>query len=281
MRLIALPSEMQALARHARCDGKRIGLVPTMGFLHEGHLSLVRLARPKCDLLVVSVFVNPTQFGPGEDFEKYPRPLEADLETCKKAGVHAVFAPTPEHMYPGENLTWITVETITEPLCGKSRPGHFRGVTTVCAKLFNIVTADTVFFGQKDAQQAIVIRQMVKDLNIPLQIVICPTVREPDGLAMSSRNTYLNPKERRAATVLYRGLTAAREAFEAGERDAERLRNIVAQTVADEPLVDLQYVSCADPGTLQELETVTDKALLSMAAFAGTTRLIDNVVLGK
>jgi pantoate--beta-alanine ligase len=258
-----------------------VGLVPTMGYLHEGHLSLARRARAECESVVASIFVNPTQFGPSEDLDAYPRDLPRDLELLDAEGVDLVWTPTPEVMYPSGFQTWVTVEKLTQPLEGALRPGHFRGVTTVVAKLFTGVWPQRAYFGQKDAQQARVIQQMTRDLNLPIEIVVCPIVREPDGLAMSSRNTYLDPKERRAATVLYRALAAAREAFEAGERDAERLRNIVAQVVADEPLVDLQYVSCADPGTLQELETVTDKALLSMVAFAGATRLIDNVVLGE
>ncbi len=257
------------------------GLVPTMGYLHEGHLSLVRRARAECASVGVSIFVNPTQFGPEEDLETYPRDLERDLRLLRAEGVDLVWRPTVEEMYPPGFQTWVTVEALTRPLEGAHRPGHFRGVTTVVAKLFNAFTPDRAYFGQKDAQQAIVIRRMVQDLNYPLEIVVCPTVREPDGLAMSSRNTYLNPEERRAATVLYRALMAAAEAFERGEREAEALREVMRRVLAQEPLARPQYVSVADPETLQELEGPVERALLSMAVFIGKTRLIDNVVVGN
>lgn len=257
-----------------------VGFAPTMGYLHEGHLSLVRRARAECASVAVSIFVNPTQFGPNEDLANYPRDLERDLALLEPEGVDLVWTPTPEVMYPPGFQTWVTVDEITQPLEGALRPGHFRGVTTVVTKLFTGVMPQKAYFGQKDAQQARVIEQMTRDLNLPVDIVVCPIVREPDGLAMSSRNTYLDPEQRRAATVLYRGLLAAREAFEAGERDGERLRGIVAETVAGEPLAELQYVSCADPETLQELDSVSGRALLSMAVFVGKTRLIDNLVLG-
>lgn len=258
-----------------------VGLVPTMGYLHEGHLSLVRRARAECASVAVSIFVNSTQFGPDEDLSTYPHDLPRDLRLLEAEDVDLVWMPTPEVMYPPGFQTWVTVEEVTQPLEGRRRPGHFRGVTTVVAKLFSAVQPQKAYFGQKDAQQAVVIRQMTRDLNLPITIVVCPIVREPDGLAMSSRNVYLNPKERRAATVLTRALTAARAAFEAGERDAERLRHIVAETITSEPLARLQYVSCAHPDTLQELETVTGGALLSLAVFVGQTRLIDNAVIGE
>ncbi|RPH61349.1 MAG: pantoate--beta-alanine ligase [Chloroflexi bacterium] len=257
-----------------------LGLVPTMGYLHDGHLSLVRRAREECQGVVVSIFVNPAQFGPKEDLSKYPRDLERDLKLLEAAGADLVWTPTPEIIYLPGFQTWVTVENLTLPLEGAVRPGHFRGVTTVVAKLFNAVGAEKSYFGQKDAQQAAVIRRMALDLNIPTEVIICPTVRESDGLAMSSRNTYLNPDERQAATVLYRSLSAARAAFEAGERSAETLRKIVIETVAAEPLAQLQYVSCADYDSLQELERLPGKTLLSMAAFIGKTRLIDNFILG-
>jgi pantoate--beta-alanine ligase len=257
----------------------RVGLVPTMGYLHEGHLSLVRRAREECDHVVVSIFVNPTQFGPKEDLSKYPRDLDRDLSLLEPLGVDLVWMPTAEIMYPPGYQTWVEVEGITQPLEGSMRPGHFRGVTTVVAKLFNAVQPDNAYFGQKDAQQATVIRQMTRDLNFPLEIVVCPIVREPDGLAMSSRNVYLDPEQRRAATVLSRSLRAAQEAYEQGERDAEKLRGKMKEVLAGEPLAQVQYVSCADYDTLEELETVTGKALLSMAVFMGKTRLIDNIVL--
>lgn len=257
----------------------RVGLVPTMGYLHEGHLSLVRRAREDCDYVVVSIFVNPTQFGPKEDLSKYPRDLDRDLSLLEPLGVDLVWMPTAEMMYPSGFQTWVEVETIAQPLEGSTRPGHFRGVTTVVAKLFNAVQPNNAYFGQKDAQQAAVIRQMTRDLNFPVEIVVCPIVREPDGLAMSSRNVYLDPEQRRAATVLSRALQAAKEAYDKGEREAETLRETMKEALAAEPLAEVQYVSCADYDTLQELDSVTGKALLSMAVFIGKTRLIDNVVL--
>ena len=257
-----------------------VGLVPTMGYLHEGHLSLVRRARQECDHVVVSIFVNPTQFGPKEDFSKYPRDIDRDLSLLEPLGVDLIWMPTPEIMYPPSYQTWVEVETISLPLEGAMRPGHFRGVTTVVAKLFNGVQPQKAYFGQKDAQQAAVIRQMTRDLNFPIEMVVCPIVREPDGLAMSSRNVYLDPEQRQAATVLSRALRAAKGAYDIGERDAEKLRQIMKEVLASEPLAQVQYVSCADYDTLEELDTVTGKSVLSMAVFIGRTRLIDNVVLG-
>jgi pantoate--beta-alanine ligase len=258
-----------------------LGLVPTMGYLHEGHLSLVRRARAECASVAVSIFVNPTQFGPNEDLAAYPRDLPRDLRLLKAEGVDLVWTPTPEIMYPSGFQTWVTLEDVTRPLEGAMRPGHFRGVTTVVAKLFTAVQPDKAYFGQKDAQQAAVIRQMTRDLNFPIEVVICPTLREADGLAMSSRNAYLNPEERQAATVLSRALFAARDAFQAGECDAQRLRELMAEIVNAEPLARLQYVSCADPDTLEELHGEVNHALLSMAVDVGKTRLIDNVVIGE
>ena len=257
-----------------------VGLVPTMGYLHEGHLSLIRRARQECDHVVVSIFVNPTQFGPNEDLSRYPRDLDRDLSLIEPLGTDLVWMPTAEMMYPDGYQTWVDVEAMTRPLEGAMRPGHFRGVTTIVAKLFNGVQPHKAYFGQKDAQQAAVIRQMTRDLNYPIEIVVCPIVREPDGLAMSSRNVYLDPEQRKAATVLYRSLTGAKEAYERGERDAEKLRQIMKDLLASEPLAQLQYVSCADYDTLEELDTVKRKTLLSMAVFIGKTRLIDNFVLG-
>lgn len=258
-----------------------LGLVPTMGYLHEGHLSLVRRARKECASVSVSIFVNPTQFGPKEDLSTYPRDLDRDLRLLDAEDVDLVWAPTPEIMYPAGFQTWITLDQVTQPLEGAVRPGHFRGVATVVAKLFSAVQPQTAYFGQKDAQQTVVIRQMTRDLDFPVKIVVCPTVREPDGLAMSSRNAYLSSEERQAATVLYRGLDAAQAAFASGDRDAGHLRRIVMETVATEPLARLQYVSCADADTLEELDKVTGRALLSLAAFVGHTRLIDNMALGE
>jgi pantoate--beta-alanine ligase len=256
-----------------------VGLVPTMGYLHDGHLSLVRRAAEECASVVVSIFVNPTQFGPSEDLAAYPRDMERDLRLLESLGVDLVWTPTSEIMYPDGYQTWVQVEALTDPLEGAMRPGHFRGVTTVVAKLFNGVQPAKAYFGQKDAQQVAVIRRMARDLNFPIEVVVCPTVREPDGLAQSSRNAYLDLEQRKAATVLYRALTVAKEAYEAGERDAEALRVHMRKTLAAEPLAHMQYVSCADYDTLEELETVSGKALLSMAVFVGKTRLIDNFVL--
>ena len=257
-----------------------VGLVPTMGYLHEGHLSLIRLAKAECDNVVVSIFVNPTQFGANEDLSKYPRDLERDLSLIEPLGVDLVWTPTPEIMYPSGYQTWVEVDAITRPLEGSMRPTHFKGVTTVVAKLFNAVQPHKAYFGQKDAQQVAVIRQMVRDLNFPLEIVVCPTSREPDGLAMSSRNVYLDPDQRKAATVLFRSLSAAREAFEKGERNAEKIRSKMKEVLASEPLAEPQYVSCADYDTLVELDEIEGKALLSMAVYFGKTRLIDNFILG-
>jgi pantoate--beta-alanine ligase len=256
-----------------------VGLVPTMGFLHAGHISLVQRARGECASVVVSIFVNPTQFGPGEDLAKYPRDLPHDLALLDAAGADLVWTPMPEIVYPPGFQTWVEVADLTKGLEGEVRPGHFRGVTTVVAKLFNGVRPDRAYFGQKDAQQAAVIRRMARDLDFPVEIVVCPTVREADGLAMSSRNTYLQAEERQAATVLFRALSAAKSAYERCERDAETLRRIMREAVTVEPLARLQYVSCADYETLEELETVKGKALLSMAVYLGKTRLIDNVIL--
>ena len=257
-----------------------VGLVPTMGYLHEGHLSLIRHAREESDHVVVSIFVNPTQFGPKEDLSKYPRDPDRDLRLIEPLGADLVWMPSAEIMYPQGYQTWVEVEAITRPLEGAMRPGHFRGVTTVVTKLFNGVQPHKAYFGQKDAQQAAVIRQMTRDLNFPLEIVVCPIVREPDGLAMSSRNVYLDAEQRKAATVLYRSLSAAKEAYEDGVRDAETLRQIMKDVLASEPLAQVQYVSCADYDTLEELDIVKGKTLLSMAVFLGKTRLIDNFVLG-
>ncbi len=256
-----------------------VGLVPTMGYLHEGHLSLIRLAKAECDNVVVSIFVNPTQFGANEDLSKYPRDLERDLSLIEPLGVELVWTPTPEIMYPTGYQTWVEVDAITRPLEGSMRPTHFKGVTTVVAKLFNAVQPHKAYFGQKDAQQAAVIRQMTRDLNFPVDVIVCPTVREADGLAMSSRNKYLEGADRKAAAVLFRALSAAKDAYEGGERNAEVLRGKMKEVLESEPRATVQYVSCADYDTLEELDVVKGKALLSMAVLLGKTRLIDNFVL--
>ena len=257
-----------------------VGLVPTMGFLHQGHISLVEAARSACRSVIASIFVNPTQFGPSEDLATYPHDLPRDLAMLDQAGADLVWTPTADVMYPPGYQTWVTVDEMTLGLEGGMRPGHFKGVTTVVAKLFNATRPDRAYFGQKDAQQAAVIRRMVQDLSYPIEIVVCPIVREPDGLAMSSQNTYLNPEQRRAATVLNRALQAANQAFDAGQRDANDLRRIMLSILEAEPLAKAQYVSCADPETLREIEGPVRRALLSMAVYIGKTRLIDNRILG-
>jgi pantoate--beta-alanine ligase len=255
------------------------GFIPTMGFLHEGHISLVNLAKKDCTAVVVSIFVNPSQFGPNEDLAAYPRDLPGDLSKLEAAGVDLVWLPTPEVIYPPGYSTWVDVEGVSEPLEGAARPGHFRGVATVVAKLFNAVQPHKAYFGQKDAQQVAVIKQMTRDLNFPIDIIVGPTLREADGLAKSSRNTYLRPAERQAATVLFRALQDGKQAYLAGERDAEDLRGIMLATLRAEPLAQVIYVSCAHPRTLRELSRVEHGGLLSMAVRVGKTRLIDNILL--
>ena len=256
-----------------------VGLVPTMGFLHEGHLSLVKRACEEVASVVVSIFINPTQFAPTDDLEAYPRNLERDAALLQESGATLLWTPTPEIIYPPDFQTWVDVEEITKPLEGAKRPGHFRGVTTVVTKLFNAVQPQKAYFGQKDAHQVAVICQMVRDLNMPIEIGTNPIIRERDGLAMSSRNTYLNPEERRAALVLSKSLAAAQSTYEKGERDATTLRRIMEKIINTEPLARLEYVSCADYDTLEERSIISKKALISMAVYLGKTRLIDNVVL--
>jgi pantoate--beta-alanine ligase len=255
-----------------------LGFVPTMGFLHEGHLSLVKRAREENESVAVSIFVNPTQFGPREDFKSYPRDTRRDLNMLQPYA-DIVFIPPAEEMYPPGFSSWVDIEDITDVLEGAKRPGHFRGVATVCTKLFNIVQPERAYFAQKDAQQLLVIKKMVKELDTPLEIVTCPTVREPDGLAMSSRNTYLNTDQREAATVLYRALELAQQLYGNGERDANTIRRRMTEMIEREPLAVIDYISVADTETLKELDNIEGKALVSMAVKFGTTRLIDNVVL--
>jgi pantoate--beta-alanine ligase len=257
-----------------------VGLVPTMGYLHKGHISLVEAAHKDCASVVVSIFVNPTQFSPTEDLAAYPRDLPRDLAMLDQSGTDIVWTPTADVMYPTGFQTWVEVADLTKPLEGAMRPTHFRGVTTVVAKLFNAVRPDFAYFGQKDAQQAAVLTQMARDLSYPIQVVVCPIVREPDGLALSSRNKYLEPEQRRAAVVLSQSLNAARAAFESGERNVASLRKVMMDILEAEPLAKVQYVSFADPLTLQELEGVSSRMLISMAVYFGRTRLIDNLILG-
>lgn len=277
MQVVQTPAELR-IAR-ASLSGT-LGLVPTMGALHAGHLALVARAGVENDCVAASIFVNPTQFGPHEDLATYPQPRERDLALLREHAVDLVWTPTPADVYPPGFQTWIDVGEVSRPLEGAHRPGHFRGVATVVAKLFNAFTPDRAYFGQKDAQQLAVIRRMARDLNFPLEIVACPTVREPDGLAMSSRNSYLNPEQRAAATVLYRALSAARSQVESGERDGAVLRAAMQTVLDQEPLAQTDYVSVADPETLQELARVEDGALLSLAVRIGQVRLIDNLLLG-
>ncbi len=276
MRVAASVQEMRDLRRAMAGD---VGLVPTMGYLHEGHLSLVRAARAQDGHVVVSIFVNPTQFGPGEDYERYPRDSERDLSLLRDEGVDAVFMPSVGELYPEGASTFVEVEGLTEVLEGAHRPGHFRGVTTVVAKLFEIVQPARAYFGRKDAQQLLVVRRMARDLRFDVEIAGLPTVREPDGLALSSRNAYLSPEEREAAPVLSRALGRARELFAGGERDAERLREAMRSLIAGEPLARVDYVSVADGETLRELDRLDRPALASLAVRIGATRLIDNTTL--
>jgi len=276
--VVTTVQEMRQAVARARAAGARIGFVPTMGALHEGHGALVDASVAECDVTVVSIFVNPLQFGPAEDFHKDPRDLEADKAFCQARGVDFIFAPSEKEMYPEPPRAFVEVEELTAGLCGAFRPGHFRGVTTVVTKLFHIVMPDVAYFGQKDYQQLAVIRRMVDDLNFPVEIRGVPTVREADGLAMSSRNRYLNPEERRAATALYRGLTAAKALLEQGERNADRVRQRVREELAKEPLVREQYVEVVDADDLSQVSYIDGRVAVAVAAFVGTTRLIDNIV---
>lgn len=260
----------------ARREGRRIGFVPTMGALHAGHGALIEQAVAECGFVVVSIFVNPLQFGPNEDFDRYPRTLDADVAYVRSLGAHLVFAPSVEEMYPEPQLTFVDVEQLTDNLCGASRPGHFRGVATVVTKLFNIVAPDAAYFGQKDAQQAAVIQRMVTDLSMPIEVVVVPTRREPDGLAMSSRNKYLSPEERKAALVLYKALQKAVRAIEEGERDPDVVEKLLRETIEQEPLARIDYAAVVDARTLRPVSYIRGNILLAVAAFIGSTRLIDN-----
>ncbi|MBT0665867.1 pantoate--beta-alanine ligase [Geobacter pelophilus] len=281
MKIISDIKEMQTLAIAARGEGKRISFVPTMGFLHEGHASLLHEGRKRGDLLVLSIFVNPTQFGVGEDFDKYPRDMERDTHIAAAAGVDVVFTPSPVGMYPAGYQTFVDVAELTLPLCGASRPGHFRGVTTVVCKLFNIVQPHIALFGKKDFQQLAVIRQMTVDLNMPVEVVGMPIIREQDGLAMSSRNKYLSSEERTSALCLSRSLQSVRAAYHSGERDAERLKQLVQNIILAEPSATIDYVELRADETLEKVATVDDRTLLALAVRVGATRLIDNCLLGE
>jgi pantoate--beta-alanine ligase len=282
MQIITSREQMFWISRDLQRAGRTIGFVPTMGALHEGHLSLMREARAQCDVLVVSIFVNPAQFGPSEDFEKYPRDLDSDAALLIRENVDFLFAPAATDIYPRGFSTYVIVEGLSEQLEGASRQGHFRGVATVVAILLNIVRPDVAFFGQKDAQQAAVLKRMVRDLAFDTKVIVLPIVREESGLALSSRNAYLSDEEKRAATVLHRGLSEAESAFEDGERNAERLLELVHRTIAAEPLARVDYISLNDAETFKPLERIGERpALLSLAVYLGKTRLIDNMVLGQ
>ncbi len=274
-------AEMSRFSSRSRKEGKSISFVPTMGFLHEGHVSLIREARRRGDVCVVSIFVNPTQFGVGEDFQSYPRDLERDTEIALKNGVDVLFVPGAAEMYPKGYQTYVNVEEITLPLCGASRPGHFRGVATVVAKLFNIVKPDSAIFGEKDYQQLAVIRRMVGDLNMGVEIVGMPIVREPDGLAMSSRNAYLSPAERKSALCLSRAIAAAIELYRSGNRSVPALRNEALRIIGEEPAARVDYVELRDGESLAEVDTADDGTVLALAVRIGATRLIDNRMLGR
>lgn len=279
MEVVKTIQSVRALVKTARSNGRRIGFVPTMGALHIGHVSLIERAVKDCGFVVVSIFVNPIQFGPSEDFDKYPRALNADLQICEKAGVDAVFVPADSEMYPTQNITWVNVEKLTTPLCGRFRPGHFRGVTTVCAKLFNIVLPDIAYFGQKDVQQAIVIKQMVKDLNMPLEIIICPTIREPDGLAVSSRNKYLSPENRKKAALIYKSLQKCSVLIKQGTKETQTIIDQMRNILSRMPGANIEYVSIVNADNLQPLDNISGRALAAVAVKIDETRLIDNILV--
>jgi pantoate--beta-alanine ligase len=279
MLILTSAAEVTAVSKEAHRAGKRVGFVPTMGALHEGHLSLVRTARAQTDVVIASVFVNPKQFGPTEDFSKYPRDAERDAAMLAMEKTDYLFLPSTEEMYPAGAETWVSVEGLGEKLDGRSRPGHFRGVTTVVAKLFNIVQPDFAFFGQKDAAQVAIINKMVRDLNFDVRIVVCPIVRETDGLAMSSRNAYLSPEQRKQALVLYRSLMRVQNLVDRGETGAARLLVAGTQVMAEEPAVKLDYFEIVDRDTLDPVSDVSSGALVAVAAYVGSTRLIDNLVV--
>lgn len=279
MKICKSIEDMRAACRDVRRGGKRLGFVPTMGALHEGHLSLIRAARAACEVVAASIFINPKQFGPTEDLAKYPRTFDHDRQLLEKEGVELLFAPSVEEMYPAGGVTWVEVESLSNKLDGRSRPGHFRAVTTVVAKLLHVVEPEVAFFGQKDAAQVAIIRRMVRDLNFPVEIVTCPIVRESDGLAMSSRNVYLDPQQRQQALVLHRSLMRVKKLWEGGEWSAERLVVAGREEIANEKLVRLDYFEIVDPDNLDPVQIASSGAMVVVAAFVGTTRIIDNVVL--
>jgi len=278
MEIIRIPKVMQETSKGHMLHGRAVGFVPTMGALHEGHLSLVRVSKAENDITVVSIFVNPMQFGPSEDYNQYPRDIEGDLEKLEKEGVDVLFLPDKGHIYPEDFSTTVEVSGLSERLCGAFRPGHFRGVATVVTKLFNIVSPKRAYFGQKDYQQTVIIKRLVTDLNMDIDIVVCPTIREEDGLAMSSRNLYLNERERAAAPVLYRALREGYKAIKSGIIETEKIKRLMLQVIESEPLVsEVQYLSIYDPESLEELDRVDKEAIIAGAIKIGNTRLIDNI----
>ncbi len=279
MRVIEKISDLKAIIRSQKSSGKTIGFIPTMGFLHQGHLSLVKASKDENDFTIMSIFVNPTQFGPNEDFDKYPRDMARDTKLAEAAGVDVIFAPLKDEMYPDGYKTYVDVVDITNVLCGKSRPGHFKGVTTVVTKLFNIVEPDKAYFGQKDGQQVIVLKKMVRDLNMNLEIVTCPIVRESDGLAMSSRNTYLSPEQRSGALVLSKSLFKAEQLIKDGERDVAHIIGYISEKISEISFADIDYVEVTDIINLEKVDTINGKVLIALAVRFGKTRLIDNVIV--
>ncbi len=279
MKTVKTAAEMRGIVREAKRDGKSIALVPTMGYFHEGHLSLIREARKKCDVLIVSIFVNPTQFDPSEDYERYPRDLNRDEVIAERGKVDFIFAPDVSEMYSSGYSTFVEVEGLSKVMCGKNRPAHFRGVTTVVAKLFNLIEPDTAYFGQKDAQQVVIIKKMVSDLNMGVEIHVCPTVREKDGLAMSSRNAYLNEEERKAATVLYRALLKAKDEIIRGDKLLKFIRKEITEMIESEKLARIDYITIVDPENLQEIAGIDKPVLIAIAVWIGKTRLIDNIIV--
>lgn len=278
MQVIKTIDKLRPIVKAWKKEGLRVGLVPTMGYLHEGHKSLIVRAVSENDKVVVSDFVNPTQFGAGEDLASYPRDIDRDAAICEQAGADLIFHPEPEEMYFTDNCTFVDMDGLTKGLCGKTRPTHFRGVCTVVSKLFHIVAPDRAYFGQKDAQQLAVIRRMARDLNFDIEIVGCPIVREADGLAMSSRNTYLNDAERKAALILHKSLMLGKEMIEQGEHDASQIKKVIISNIESEPLAKVDYVEIVNPDTMENIDTVEDLALIATAVYIGKTRLIDNVM---
>lgn len=281
MEIIESIYQMKATTRSLKSQGKKIGFVPTMGYLHEGHLSLVQACRQETDIVVVSIFVNPLQFGPKEDFDRYPRDIERDRALLEREGADYLFYPSAQEMYPPDYKTYVEVTGLQDGLCGRSRPGHFRGVATVVLKLFNIVSPDVAYFGQKDAQQAVIIRRMVRDLNLDVEIKVMPIVRDKDGLALSSRNTYLSPEERRASLAIPRSLEEAARMIEGGENDCQVIKKRIEEIIKAEPRLRIDYIEIVDPEELQPLEKIDDEALIALAVYCGQTRLIDNLKISR